>query len=112
MRNAKTVEYTRLTRNNVLEKFQQGVGQGKNITGETFTQFQENKKKMREGKVLNFIESQSLYMFQKFQDQEVIKPTLLSQILRKRPKTFTMWSDFQRKPKKQFFESMICVVKG
>lgn len=23
-----------------------------------------------------------------------------------------MWSDFQRKPKKQFYESVICVVKG
>lgn len=66
MKKTRAVEYTRLTRDSVLQRFQQGIGKGKNITNETFAEFQAAKKKTSDNKVLNFIEGQSLFIFDNF----------------------------------------------
>mmetsp|Transcript_16628 Transcript_16628/g.28345 ORF Transcript_16628/g.28345 Transcript_16628/m.28345 type:complete len:91 (-) Transcript_16628:588-860(-) len=49
------ITYTRLTKANSVDDFKQGIGQGKNMTGENYKNFTFNRANMMKSKYLNFI---------------------------------------------------------
>ena len=60
---------------------------------------------------LNFVQQTNLISFPKF-DKTMFSSNAISQILRLRKKTISIWSDFIRRPRKLSTENYICVVKG